>query len=843
MPGTAADGTRRVLGWTRDDFEAHDAQRRGEGWMLHAVDSYVEAGTLRFNGIWRRATEESDFQFGWLLADLNTLHDSHRAKGWRLHDIDTWVHGSTVRCNVLWRKPRVTRESALALSRKELDADNVRRGAEGWHVVAVDTTVVGSKDSWHLAWERGADDHDFVFGWSWDDFNDEVVRRRDDGWALWRVGSYQRSGVLSCNGVFRRGTSGHNWVLGYGWDDFLTLDDEYSAKGWALDTVDTFLGTNGAVQFNGTWTKHLPLAPLVGDCTYDGWMTDTATLPAAAVGFLSNGCTALLIDGEHILTAAHCLVNEGRPDNGYYTDLWFYPTFTTGTSAPRRHRVDRGVVGSHGATGGTYATSDWAIGHLATPATDLPAVEPGTTSTLYRNATVLHYTRDATLMQPPWRPAPYADEYGGLPDAAKDWKNTWWQDALRSTGVARRDSNVDYSTVEGASGKGGSSGAPHLVQDAPGVWRVVGVTHRGDCDIIDGPWAGRFIQAPRFASAVAVATSPTDGSRSGVYALDTARGQVVVRGRVGTGIDDRFGYWSVGAPVGKGVVGLAARARPGTGLPSLLALASGGAIMEWRAVPIPLVGIATWTFHPVVVPSTGVFVDIDATTFPEGAGIVAVQAGMDGAVMVAPPAGTGPGRGTSKGWGVLARAGPMTAWARVTALRHHGDGGSQVWALTTQGALRSWVRIGTAGWAEVAPQSTPALGADERLVDVDAAWDHRQRGLLVALSSRGRVFARTATSTNASGSWGSWMGLPDQVDPGVPINRSGVRLVSISASRWRETTGVGTGSDIVPVVVATDSWGNVVQTTQRSIAGGGVGWTDWMPFQGRRVAPWQAFQD
>jgi len=66
---------------------------------------------------------------------------------------------------------------------------------------------------------------------------------------------------------------------------------------------------------------------------------------------------------------------------------------------------------------------------------------------------------------------------------------------------------------------------------------------------------------------------------------------------------------------------------------------------------------------------------------------------------------------------------------------------------------------------------------------LDAAWNSLQRGMLVALSNQGRVWFSEALTTSSTATWPTWTLLPEKVDPGVPINRSGVLLASVNASR------------------------------------------------------------
>ena len=63
--------------------------------------------------------------------------------------------------------------------------------------------------------------------------------------------------------------------------------------------------------------------------------------PYNAVGFLNNGCTAFLIDANHIVAAAHCFVDG---TGAWQPNLRFYPNFHPDRVATNEKRVPRGDV-------------------------------------------------------------------------------------------------------------------------------------------------------------------------------------------------------------------------------------------------------------------------------------------------------------------------------------------------------------------------------------------------------------------------------------------------------------------------------------------------------------------
>jgi hypothetical protein len=172
-------------------------------------------------------------------------------------------------------------------------------------------------------------------------------------------------------------------------------------------------------------------------------------------------------------------------------------------------------------------------------------------------------------------------------------------------------------------------------------------------------------------------------------------------------------------------------------------------------------------------------------------------------------------------------------YVRVTAVRHHRDGLNQAWALSTAGVIRTVKEGGRSGWTAVTTLASPFSRSGGRVVDIDAGWNAQQRAIIVALMSDGLVWYREAASTLSTATWSRWKQLPNLVEPGVLLNRSGVKLASVTASRFAETRN----GAVVPVVFVTDTWGNVYQTNYNKAA---ASWSNWLPFYGRRISSSQS---
>jgi hypothetical protein len=580
------------------------------------------------------------------------------------------------------------------------------------------------------------------------------------------------------------------------------------------------------------WEESLESSPLLeaSTCSWTSTLPDTTAAPHGGVGFISNGCTATLIDLWHILTAAHCIVNEGA-DN-YWANIWFYPNFNGTEANPPRFLIERGVVGAHDDTGGVYGPSDWAIARLAEPAYGVPAIAvyPGNNSGA--PVMVSHYTRDPLYFNPDCATPPYADELGCTPGwpNAQWFGNAWWQNGFVSNGTITLDVNLGYNFTT-APGGGGASGSPHLVKDQNNHWRIHGVTHGAECNGVSGPWAGRFFRAPRFAANVAIASAPSSPANTGVFVVDSDLKRVVYRERKTSGSSDPFEFYTyLGGITSERYSRIAAFKLPGTFLPGIVVLTATGALWEmdredqWS-------GPKSVSAPPAS--RSGLVLDIDAASSKNGVNsLYAVRSG--GKLYRRQRVSTAAGADWRATWSTVIASDPYT-YNRVTAIRHDGDGYNQAWVLTSTGIIRM-ARELARGWTAAATFTGPTLRSGQKIVDIDAAWTSQSRAMLFALSSAGRVYYREAGSTLSTSTWSSWKALPSLVDPGVPVNRGGVKLTTITASRWAETDA-GT---VVPVVFATDTWGNVYQTnyTQATNA-----WSNWMPFYGKRINSSQVIAD
>ena len=618
-------------------------------------------------------------------------------------------------------------------------------------------------------------------------------------------------------------------------------------------------------------------ATLYCNRSYDE-LAEGAARPFNAVGFLNNGCTAFLIDENHIAAAAHCFVDTTT--GAWQHPLRFYPNFHPDrvTAAPAhnpRADVDRAIVGSRVGSNGLGVGMDWGIAHLTnwqdTAGIDLTPValansvpQPG--SALQNPAYTRHHfpfndhdvvtwdnmTFDTTdcgwVGQTPTTPggmwavvkhdAPIFD--GANRDPGLIACNTRWAAGYVHGNCSLKQNAADV-VIENCDTVGGSSGSPLLAKDAGGAWGVIGVVHGGGPTDFDssteatreapqctqdtvaredngGPSVDRFRDAPRFATAVAIHRDPGNPASTAVFAIDGDRNVVVYRSRLGSAptYSSKFGYWrSLGAPL----PAVIAHAR----LQKIAACASSS-----QGKPELFVTTSDGAMYSRDTVS-GIWNPVwSSTSIPESiGGVVDVDAttdpdgrclllatGAHGGVFARAKASDS----TWSGWSTVA-AGSFTA---VTGLRYAGV----TWAAMIDAAGEIWrTSLSSAGWAAPTKLSRPPGVA--AWLDIDLTWDEAARGFMVAIPTTGGN-ALFFTPLYGDNPWGEWRTFDTRLwAPDATTRPDAPRFQSITASRWMEDPA-GTTS---PVVFGTDDAGNVYFIEFARVGPSAPGWVlDWKSF-------------
>jgi hypothetical protein len=560
------------------------------------------------------------------------------------------------------------------------------------------------------------------------------------------------------------------------------------------------------------------------------------SLPWSAVGYLNNGCTATLIDSEHIQAAAHCFVDPvtgAWQDGPEGTGLRFYPNYNPAalTRVPDFAQVDRVVVGSR--TEGAafpppaFPAMDWGVAHLASPITDyepMPILPVPATPWPVMNAA---YQRDPDLFTPGPQPQP--------PEPATTCGNCWWIPALVDPACAIV--KIEKHMVNAScSSLGGSSGSP-LIWSKPtttGVRYYVGGSVFGgaaplpgvDCEPFSiaratfGPTAASYRFAPRLAQGVAVAaaigTSPVGRTtrKTLLFASDTDSGRVALRARAGFSLASAFKPFSSFGDV-PNPVRMAAFNYP-SGPYHVFATTDGGELWgrqqgrKWIQIGLP--------------EGAGGAVDIDSLYNARG---------TDRLFLV-----TGDGRAFSRrfggvvrspGWSPLPDVGEPCVRIAATDL---GRGRARVFLVTASGSV--YVTAETGGRSGLTWDTPVLFGGPPdmpAIADLDAAWaKDAPRTRVFAVDVTGGLWRREMQTTATADGWKDWTPLLSSlVAPQAGGQPPPGGIISITAGHWQETTAGGPR----PVLFVTDAQGNVYYATESLVAypdGSVVSTWGWLSF-------------
>lgn len=585
--------------------------------------------------------------------------------------------------------------------------------------------------------------------------------------------------------------------------------------------------------------------------------------PYNAVGFLNNGCTAFLVDSDHIVAASHCFANNTT--GGWQTDLRFYPNFHPDRverdpyNVPRA-TVERVVVGSRVSYGmgdrmdwGIAKVQDWQdiSGLDLTPIVLSPWV-PTTEGTPLSNPS---YTRhhfpyddddgvtwdnmewDTTLCGWVGSGGMWAVEARPAPIVAggrdRTGCNSRWSSGYRHEDCWIRMVDDDL-VIHNCDVVGGSSGSP-ILWPFWGSALAIGVVHGGGgtdfslpggptCTTYDrdnlgamnnGPSVHRFREAPRFASNVAIHRRPDNSFATTVYAIDSDRDVVVYRSREGTPTyDGEFAFWeSLGTPVSGGELSRIATCSHVGSRPEVFVTVDDEEIYSRKANANG--SWQAWTLFDLPSWATGV-VDLDASRGTNGqCELYVIAKSVWGSTVQTRR------RISSQSWDDW-RAIFLGQYTRIAALKY--DGTRYIVLVDGAGDLWRTHDVSEYSWTALVKLAKPSGIAS--WTDADMTWDEHGRGFMLAISTTGPANRLYFTPMYGSSPW-SWRHFSTELwAPAASSTQPSPPLESITASRWMEDAPGVTS----PVVFATGSAGNVYFIEYARVEGPPRWVLDWKSF-------------
>ncbi len=364
-----------------------------------------------------------------------------------------------------------------------------------------------------------------------------------------------------------------------------------------------------------------------------------------------------------------------------------------------------------------------------------------------------------------------------------------------------------------------------------------------------GASASRFVDAPRFASNVAVARRPDGEDATAVFAVDSDLNRVVFRQRLGLSTNDRFSFWAPTPSVGANEATLSriAACSDNEGRPMVFVVAkqvgTHESLLFRTRFDSALGDFEAWkrvTLQDTDASLDEDLVDVDAAYDEKGNCLLFALDRGENTISMADLTNADWSQPTV-GWTTINKQPDSATGDKLTALRS-ADG--YLWVVTIDSAANLWaLGQGCLGnmndWFEYG--QVPDRQNVKKWLDVDLYWNRKGEGRLLALplSHDNQALVqfelpdRVCGQPDANGSLAQPNNdVPIQTKLWTPNQTTGVTrrplLTTITASRWLEDKPGITS----PVIFGTDTFGNVYFISDTA----GHGWSlKWQSFNHEQI--------
>lgn len=199
-----------VWGWARKDFDQHQSKMELQGYRLSRINAYVPSGgrDVAWNGIWTDVGEDLEGVWGWSKADFDKHQAELEAKGYRLTEINAYVSPGArdATWNGIWIKTGEDVHAVWGWARKDFDKHQAELVAQGYRLLKINAYVPpGARDAaWNGIWIKTEEDVQAVWGWARNDFDKHQAELQAQGYNLTEINAYVSPGARDAawNGIW-----------------------------------------------------------------------------------------------------------------------------------------------------------------------------------------------------------------------------------------------------------------------------------------------------------------------------------------------------------------------------------------------------------------------------------------------------------------------------------------------------------------------------------------------------------------------------------------------------------------------------------------------------------------